>query len=180
MAETEEKENRARQNAKCALENIIAVIKHLEHRRECDGEYCNLSDQEIFKGINVLYREGMKATEEEKQEYHDEENALQMIQDDPLSIEVRSGWHTPGEAGESMEYYILLGTGGPALRIIGDLGEHNTPESAHLEYQDWFTSWERTTWRPKKNVRQCSPMRSNSTMASEGGRHATDELPSNR
>lgn len=41
-----------------------------------------------------------------------------------------------------MEYNILLGTGGPALRIIGDLGEHHISESAHLEYQDWFTPWE--------------------------------------
>ena len=41
-------------------------------------------------------------------------------------------------------YKILLGTGGPAVQIVGELDEHGEPETAELQGQDWFTPWERT------------------------------------
>lgn len=70
-----------------------------------------------------------------------EEDARQTIQEDALSVEVRSGWHSPGDKVELGEFNILLCTGGPAVRIIGGLSEHHEPESARLEYQDWGTPW---------------------------------------
>lgn len=70
------------------------------------------------------------------------EEAQEAIQEGPLSVEVRSGWHTPGEKGEPEEYAILLCTGGPAVRLIGEL-DRGEPYNARLEYQDWFTEWER-------------------------------------
>jgi hypothetical protein len=30
-------------------------------------------------------------------------------------------------------------TGGPAVRITGDLADYGEPETASIEYQDWFT-----------------------------------------
>lgn len=69
------------------------------------------------------------------------EAAEQWIQEDPLSVEVRTGWYTPGGEAEPEEFNILLGTGGPAVRIIGDLGMFNVPSSATLQVQDWFTPW---------------------------------------
>ena len=42
---------------------------------------------------------------------------------------------------EADNYELLLGTGGPAVRIVGDLGEHKEPTSARLEVQDWFKPW---------------------------------------
>lgn len=71
------------------------------------------------------------------------DDAMQTIQEDPLSIEVRSGWTAPGAEMEPAEFCILLCTGGPAVRIIGELGEHNEPERAHIEHQDWGTPWTR-------------------------------------
>ena len=71
------------------------------------------------------------------------ESALQTINEDPLSVEIRSDWHTPGAESENTEYRILLCTGGPAVRITGDLGCFSEPDSAQLEYQDWFTPWEK-------------------------------------
>jgi len=75
----------------------------------------------------------------------DQETALQTIQEDPLSIEVRSGWTPINELRESLvpaEYNIVLCTGGPAVRIIGELHEEGgVPCSAVLEYQDWGTLW---------------------------------------
>jgi len=72
----------------------------------------------------------------------DREEAIQAILGDPLSVEVRSGWHTPGGQTEPCEFQILLCTGGPACRIIGELDEYNEPYNAIVEYQDWFTKWE--------------------------------------
>jgi hypothetical protein len=71
----------------------------------------------------------------------DEDAAREEIQESPLSVQVRSGWHNPGEESDAAEFEILLTTGGPALRIRGDLDEHKQPDRAWLEYQDWGTPW---------------------------------------
>ena len=64
------------------------------------------------------------------------------IQESPLSVEVRSGWYSSGsEENKPEEFCILLSTGGPALRLCGDLDEHGTPTRAYLQYQDWGTPW---------------------------------------
>lgn len=76
--------------------------------------------------------------------------ARQTIQEDALSVQVRSGWYSPGARDadtKPAEYEILLCTGGPAVRIVGNLSEHGEPETARLEVQDWFTPW--TAMRPK-------------------------------
>jgi hypothetical protein len=44
------------------------------------------------------------------------------------------------------EFTILLATGGPACRLIGDLNEHGEPENVRIEGQDWGTPW--TELRP--------------------------------
>lgn len=75
---------------------------------------------------------------ENNQEIEDAERA---ILEDPLSIEIRSDWHIPGQSSKGGQYNILLCTGGPACRIIGDLNEYHEPETARIEYQDWFTPW---------------------------------------
>lgn len=69
------------------------------------------------------------------------ESALEAIREDPLSVAIRSDWTVPGYTLEPAEYLILLCTGGPAVRIIGELSQYNEAETATLEYQDWFTPW---------------------------------------
>jgi len=68
------------------------------------------------------------------------EKAQQIISEDPLSVQVRSGWASPGEL-TAEEYEILLCWGGPACRIIGELDEYDQPCTAVLQHQDWGTSW---------------------------------------
>ncbi len=73
-----------------------------------------------------------------------EESAQQRIQEDPLSVEVRSAWCSSSSSEDykkPAEYCILLCTGGPACRIVGGLDEYCQAESAKIEYQDWFTPW---------------------------------------
>lgn len=71
----------------------------------------------------------------------DQEEAQQAIQEDPLSIEVRSAWQTIGETLTPSEFCILLCAGSPAVRIVGELDEHLQPSRAWIEYQDWGTPW---------------------------------------
>ena len=59
----------------------------------------------------------------------------------PLEVTVRSGWQRPGEAMEPEEYQILLATGGPAVRIVGDLDLWGEPATAVLQYQHWGIPW---------------------------------------
>jgi len=130
MAQTKTKEeNRAKEQAQLQLESIIELVNWLEHTQECENPDC----QRGASGGDFW---------ENRDEYHNQDNAEQVISEDPLSVQVRSEWHTPGENNESLEFTILLCTGGPAVRIIGELNEHQEPESARIEYQDWFTAWE--------------------------------------
>lgn len=69
------------------------------------------------------------------------EKAETTIQEDPLSVEVRSDWVGDGSPLTPAEYNILLSYGGPAVRIIGELDDNFEPETARLEYQDWGTPW---------------------------------------
>jgi hypothetical protein len=77
------------------------------------------------------------------------EAARRAIEEDALSVQVRSGWYQPGAKDADKapaEYEILLCTGGPACRIVGQLSEHGEPTTARLEVQDWFQPW--TEYRP--------------------------------
>jgi hypothetical protein len=60
---------------------------------------------------------------------------------EPLSLQVRSGWQNIGDTLEPGEFEILLSTGGPALRIVGNLDEHREPTEARMQWQDWGTPW---------------------------------------
>jgi hypothetical protein len=62
-------------------------------------------------------------------ECESQDEARERIEEDPLSVEVRSDWTTPGEEMTPAEFCILLGTGGPATRIVGELDEHGEPSS---------------------------------------------------
>jgi hypothetical protein len=108
----EKEDTRAKEQARAQLDSIMEMVKALDGGGEIDGE-------EI-----------------------DEETVRERIQEDPLSVEVRSDWHEPGSKDDKpTAYNILLCTGGPAVRIVGTLDEYGQPETAQIEYQDWFTPW---------------------------------------
>jgi hypothetical protein len=68
------------------------------------------------------------------------EDAERRIQEDPLSLEFRSGWVTNKDEMEPEEFKLLLSTGGPAVQIIGEINQ-GQPDRVRLQAQDWFTSW---------------------------------------
>lgn len=88
-------------------------------------------------------REMVAATEGLDSDSEDE-GPRDRILESPLSVQVRSGWYSPGDPKadtKPAEYEILLSTGGPALRIVGELSEYGDPTSAVLQWQDWGTPW---------------------------------------
>ncbi len=109
--ETQEKDH-AKEQAKCQMESISAMIGQLQALRAADN------DEEA-------------------------ENVEQIINEDPLSLLVRDDWYQPGhcEKRKPVEFELLLCTGGPAVRIIGDIDEHGGLVNPRLEYQDWGIPW---------------------------------------
>jgi hypothetical protein len=101
--------------------------------------------EQIGKGAYASIVEMVEALQ--KAEAGDDESARETareaIEQDPLSVRVRGGWHNVGETPDPApeEYEILLSTGGPATRIVGEFGEHGEPSTARLQAQDWGTPW---------------------------------------
>lgn len=69
-----------------------------------------------------------------------EEEAREQIEEDPLSIEVRSDWVRHGGEMTPGEFRILLCTGGPHVEMRGELDDNGEPRRAWLEYSDWNQS----------------------------------------
>ena len=86
------------------------------------------------------------------------EKIVERCHEMPLSIQVRSGWHTLQDEMVAEEFEILLGWGGPAVRITGKLDQHKEPSTATLEGQDWGTPWTRTTGQDPETVLEFAQM----------------------
>ena len=126
----QEDTERACQQAAAQLASIAEMVEWLTHARECTASGC---------AEGCTGGDGYANT----QEYHDEEAAREFLTDSPLSVEVRTDWHAVGavEAAKPTHYKILLCWGGPAVQIAGSLNQYNQPDSAELQYQDWFIEW---------------------------------------
>lgn len=139
-----QEEDHARDQARAQMASVERMVKRLEHCENCSGEDCELSDAEIMEGlgysVSTTDPNGPTATATEREEYHDDDKARQQIQEDALSAQVRSGWSSSAEDMKPEEFELLLCTGGPAVRIIGDL-DGGQATAARLEYQDWGTPW---------------------------------------
>jgi hypothetical protein len=162
-----QEDNRAEQQARSKLESIVEMVQNLDpekareaaareysktlSRKECntilrefDIEcYDNESLEELREAIAVNIAD--KTYEPDGFDFDEDparEDAMERIQEHPLSVQVRSGWCNSKQDMEPEEFSILLCTGGPAVRIYGELGQYSEPDSARLEYQDWFTPWE--------------------------------------
>ena len=138
-------------------QNAYSCLVDMVYALECD--YDRLDDLKDDRDSHVGYgddkatfpkqwakefpddAEELAELTEEAGDCADEDTARERMQDDPLSVLVRSGWSTPGGTADAEEFELLLTTGGPAVRIRGSLNEHKEPASAVLQAQDWFTPW---------------------------------------
>ena len=138
----------ARDQARAQISSVVEYVAALE----CDYDRLQelrdaLADSAAHGGTaawasaNPEDADELAALETAAGECTNEDDARQRIHDDPLSVEVRADWHNVGENPEPSEFCILLCTGGPAVRIVGDLDENKEPSRARIEYQDWGTPW---------------------------------------
>lgn len=90
-----------------------------------------------YKEILRMNADFKKAEESDNEE--ERERVTTEIEESPLEVAVDKGERFDG----TRHYMILLSTGGPALRIEGELDEYDEPMHAYLQYQDWGTPWTR-------------------------------------
>jgi hypothetical protein len=135
----------ANRHASSAIASMRDDLDALHHAEECNGTAAN--GKPCKRGSEVKrgkLKDGTKYTQDRHnnpEAWHDEDQARQVIEDGHYGIQVRGDWHSPGEQdSEASEYIVILGGGGPAMRVTGDL-DRGQPTSARYEYQDWFTSW---------------------------------------
>lgn len=136
-------DNHARDQAKAQLSSIRKMVKALKVGYDRLKE---LNEEEIWRTASEWekYGEELHQLIEDANECESYDDAQQVIMEDPLSVEVRTGWFSPSGVEsfvEPEEFRILLCTGGPAVQIIGDLDDHMQPLSAYIQYQDWGTPW---------------------------------------
>lgn len=155
-------DNYAREQAKAQMASVSAMVAALncdydrleELRNELDELQSAIEDatddqdrDELAVAESALesWREDngaeFEGLDQEAGDCEDQDAARQRIEEDALSVEVRSDWHGLNETLEPAEFCILICTGGPAVRIIGELNQHREPCSARLQYQDWGTPW---------------------------------------
>ena len=133
------KDDHARQNAAAWMDTVAQMVSALE----CDYDRLQelLYNEERTEEENVELRELVASVTIDGDQMESAEAARERITESPLSVQVRSGWTDPGAEFEAEEFEILLSTGGPALRIRGELDQHKQPSRAYLQYQDWGTPW---------------------------------------
>ena len=122
----------ARHQAEAQLGRIQQIMQWHEHASKCESSRKCDHDLEAATDYGLTFDESF-----------DVDAARQAIDETPLSIEVRGGWLPAGkyEPDRPTDYRILLCTGGIAVRITGWLDGYGNPETARLEYQDWFIPW---------------------------------------
>lgn len=108
-----------------------------ENTAEDGPNYPN--NKAAWVGENEDDAEELKELEDEAGECDDREDAEQRIQEDALSVRV-FGERIEGE-WQADKFELLLATGGPAVRIMGELDDNCEPDRAWLEVQDWGTQW---------------------------------------
>lgn len=104
---------------------------------------------ELYRA-SVALEEGAESVKIEGYDYTDADTIRERAEEAALSVEVRSDWHTPGDSDSAKptEFLILLSTGGPALRIVGNLGNYCQPDGDFtMQHQDWGTPW--TDYEPE-------------------------------
>ena len=134
------------ETGRCCYESIADMVAALEcdydRLEELQSERDNYEGEDEWEDISPELAEELEGLEDEANGCESEDEAREAIEEDPLSVLVRSDWHSPGEENpEPVEFEILLSTGGPATRIVGELGLHAEPSRARLEVQDWGTPW---------------------------------------
>lgn len=151
------KDSHGFEQAKAQAQSIIAMVAaHMldyDRLEELKDEHTDLvsatqdpesADEEAY-AIEALEtweeenKEELDSLMKDAGEYTYRDEAREAIQNDALSVEVRSSWVSSGEELEAEEFRIVLCTGGPHVEIVGELDQYKQPSRARMQYQDWGT-----------------------------------------
>lgn len=99
--------------AQSQYESLLEVVKHEQYDCVC------------FEDDNSLDTDGARC---EVGEGYDEPSDAYY---DPLDIEM------------VRQVKVLLCTGGPAVRLVGELNRYGGIANSWIEHQDWYEGWER-------------------------------------
>ncbi len=153
---TNSNDNHGLDQAKAQAESIAAMMAAIncdyDRLQELRDEREALTDKIDEADNNADERKALEALENwdeqnaddllilenEAGDCSDREDAQQVIQEDALSVEVRSGWASATDTMIAEEFRIVLCTGGPHVEIRGEL-DNGTPSRAWMMYQDWGT-----------------------------------------
>ncbi len=125
----EEKPKNAKRQVLAQLESIHEMVMRVRHAKGCRGKKCLQYVHQSYDCADSRYELCERA------EVHELETALHVISEDPLEITVEGS-----KSGGTEIYTVLLCTGGPAVRIVGDLTS-SQPKTAQIEYCDTLLSW---------------------------------------
>jgi len=149
-------ENHAEDQARTQVESIVAMVAALE----CDyARLAELRDEKAAYRADVgnLASDEIHAIAWGQENPDDEAELVELesaagdctsedearcrIEEDPLSVETRSGWADSYAEFEPEEFRIVLCTGGPHVEIVGDI-DRGEPSRPRILYRDWGTSGE--------------------------------------
>lgn len=133
----------AESQARAQYETIAAMVAALDvdydRLQELRDEYATLSENEIR---NWPFAGELAELEESANGCTSEEEAIEAIENDPLSVEVRSDWESSADNFTPSEFRVVLCTGGPHVEIVGDLDQYGEPSRPRILFRDWGTSGE--------------------------------------
>jgi len=140
---TQQDNDNAQSQARAQLRGIRELLAALENDWERLDDLRDNKAEAEADGVLMAADEAEELAELEAAagEYTSQEDAERALYEDPLDIQYRSGWGSTREDMQPEEFQILLCTGGPAVRIMGELDFNGEPHRAWIEFQDWGTPW---------------------------------------
>lgn len=140
-AKSEQEDNHPIDNAKAWFASIVEMVDALRADTTKDSIPTSYIDADDASIEDEDWRNSLQR-DRWAEDIGDEDARRQRILESVLSVEMRSGWYSLTDyKNRRAEFNILLSTGGPALRLIGELDDSGEPETARLEWQDWGTPW---------------------------------------
>jgi hypothetical protein len=141
--QAEARDNHGYDQAKAQARSIVLYVEALncnyDRLEELKDERENLLDPRDLSEWDKYNAEELKQLQDQAGDCESEEQARERIQENALSVEVRSAWASLGSTLEADEFKIVLCTGGPHVEIRGEIGTYGEPSRAWIQYQDWGT-----------------------------------------
>jgi hypothetical protein len=144
MDTNETPKSNAEQQARAQYDSVCLLLAAIDFEYMLHSEMVDVSENEnLSEDEKEDAKEWLLDNPKPFADIDNEDDAADRLLEDALEVQVRTDWHGFGDTENQTpsEFYILLCTGGPAVRIKGELDEHGQPSRAWLEYQDWGTPW---------------------------------------